>query len=209
VARQMTVEASKEMFRSQLTRSAGSVAEAAAPAEPADTSARGRGRGAPTGRKRASEARIFSSWRWWRTPIARRRAVSAHPERAGTGPRSAVIAITSSSYAAWLSGLASWVGRPCAAAMSRRWRTGGYLAQSPADPVTSGSMAGRRGWHTPLPAHARPGEPSPATAAEPSSAAAGEEAIADRRETGPEDQSRSQHQQVGRRHPAGPPDAKP
>jgi len=34
------------------------------------------------------------------------------------------------------------------------------------------------------------------------SAAAGEQAIADHRESGPEDQPRSQHQQVGRGHPA-------
>ena len=174
------------------------MAEAAGPAGAAGTYARGRGRGAPTGRKIASEARRFSSWRWWRTPIDRRRAVSAHPGRAGTGPRSAVIAITSLRYAAWLSGLASWVGRPCAAAMSRRWRTGGYLAHPRLIPVTSGPLAGSRGWRTRRPA---PRCPSPAIAAAPVRSA-GEEAIADRRETGPEDQPRSQHQQVGRCHPA-------
>jgi hypothetical protein len=89
------VETGKEMFRSQLTRSARSVVEAPGLAEPASTSARGRGRGAPMGRQRASEACIFSCWRYRRALIARRRAVSAHPERARTGPRSVVIAITS------------------------------------------------------------------------------------------------------------------
>jgi hypothetical protein len=87
------VETGKEMFPSQLTRSARSVVEAARPAEPAGAPARGRG--APMGRQRASEARMFSCWRERRTPTARRRAVSVHPERARTGPRSAVIAITS------------------------------------------------------------------------------------------------------------------
>src|SRR6185437_10089 len=30
----------------------------------------------------------------------------------------------------WLSGLVSWVGRPCAAVMSGRWKAGGYLGAS-------------------------------------------------------------------------------
>jgi len=45
-------------------------------------------------------------------------------------------------------------------------------------PVTGGSVAGMRGWRTPLPADAPRGSRSPA-------AAAGEEVIADRREAGP------------------------
>ena len=164
-------------------------------AEPAGRSARGRGRGAPAGRKIASEACVFSCWRWWRTLIARRRAISAHPGYAGMGPRSAVIAITSLWCAAWLSGLASWVGRRCAAAMSRRWRRGGYSGAPRADPGHGRAGGGQAGWRTPLPAHARPrGSRSPA--------AAGEEVIADRRESGREDQPRGQHQEVGDGHPA-------
>jgi hypothetical protein len=68
-------------------------------------------------------------------------------------------------------------------------------------PVTSGPMAGRHGWRTQLAPVPGPGYPSPAIAAVPArSAAAGEQAIADRRDTGPEDQPRSQHQQVGPGH---------
>jgi len=146
------------MFRRQLTRSARSVVEAAGPAEPAGTSARGRGRGAPIGRQRASEARIFSSWRYRRTLIARRRAVSAHPERAGTGPRSAVIATT----LIVVGGLAI---RPClldkppmrsgdGRAMEDGWisrRIPGWLR------FTCGSMAGNQGWRTQLPPMPSPG----------------------------------------------------
>jgi len=55
----------------------------------------------------------------------------------------------------------------------------------------------------PAAAHAQPGYPSPSIAAVPTrSAAAGEQAVTDRRESGSEDQPRSQHQQVGRGHPA-------
>ena len=69
-------------------------------------------------------------------------------------------------------------------------------------PVTSGSTAAGQGWRTQLPPMPGPGYPSPAIPVSPRSAAAGEQAIADHRESGPEDQPRSQHQQVGRGHPA-------
>ena len=63
-------------------------------------------------------------------------------------------------------------------------------------PATGGPVAGRRGWRPRCPPMPAPrGRRLPA-------AAAGEEVIADRREPGPEDQPRSQHQQVGGGHPA-------
>jgi hypothetical protein len=53
----------------------------------------------------------------------------------------------------------------------------------------------------PSAADTQPGYPSLAVAAVPArSTAADEQAIADRRESGPENQPRSQHQQVGRGH---------
>jgi hypothetical protein len=74
---------------------------------------------------------------------------------------------------------------------------------SPDDPGHERVDGGQARMAHPAAAHARPGYPSPATAAVPArSAAAGEQAIADHRESGPEDQPRGQHQQVGRGHPA-------
>jgi len=68
-------------------------------------------------------------------------------------------------------------------------------------PVTSGPTVGRNRWRTQLPPMPSPRYPSPAIAAIPArGAAAGEQAIADHRDSGPEDQPRSQHQQVGRGH---------
>ncbi len=146
------------MFRSQVTCSARSVVEAAGPGEPAGTSARGRGCGAPTGRQMASEARIFSSWTYLRTLIARRRAVSAHTECGWAGPRAIVITITSFV----VSGLAI---RPCLldrppmrSGDVRAMEDGWISCRIRANP---GSRAGRwragQGWRTQLPPIPSPG----------------------------------------------------
>jgi hypothetical protein len=85
--------------------------------------------------------------------------------------------------------------------MSGRWRTGGYPGRIPADPGHQRVDGGQARMAHPAAAHTQPGYPSPAIAVVPArSTAAEEQAIADRRESGPEDQPRSQHQQVGRGH---------
>jgi hypothetical protein len=72
---------------------------------------------------------------------------------------------------------------------------------SPADPGHERVDGGQAQMAHPAAAIPSPGYSSPAIAVVSArSAAAGEQAIADRRDSGPEDQPRSQHQQVGRGH---------
>jgi hypothetical protein len=192
------------MFRSQLTRSARSVVEPAGPAEPAGASARG-------ARARCAYGAADS----FRSAHILLLEVPEDADRPAQGRQRPSRTCTDwppcrchRDHLIVVSGLAirpCLLDRPPMRSGDVRAMEDGWICR--AHPrmirVTSGSTAGRQGWRTQLPPTPGPGYPSPATAAAPArSAAAGEQAIADHRESGPEDQPRGQHQQVGRGHPA-------